>query len=84
LFAILSDGFATLPTLLKAWKHPETETSIGYITAFLYVILGIVVIHSYSFTQLGFLVYLLISDFLMVVAVCRKNPWQHLRADFAG
>ncbi|MCX6741177.1 MAG: hypothetical protein NTY61_02140, partial [Candidatus Parcubacteria bacterium] len=26
LFAATGDGFAAIPTIIKAWKHPETET----------------------------------------------------------
>src|SRR3989338_1897854 len=29
-FAMLADGSAALPTLVKAWKFPETETVLGY------------------------------------------------------
>ena len=27
IFAIIADGLAALPTLVKSWAHPETETS---------------------------------------------------------
>ena len=30
-FAIASDGFAAIPTLIKSWKFPETETAVGYL-----------------------------------------------------
>src|SRR3989338_2197787 len=30
-FAILADGLAGVPTLIKAWKNPETETALGYV-----------------------------------------------------
>jgi hypothetical protein len=31
IFAILSDGFAAIPTLRKGWRYPETETVLGFI-----------------------------------------------------
>lgn len=30
-FAIASDGLASVPTLIKAWKYPETETASPFI-----------------------------------------------------
>src|SRR6185369_4374074 len=30
-FAIVSDGLAAVPTLVKSWKYPETETVVAYI-----------------------------------------------------
>ena len=30
LFAILSDALAFIPTLVKSWKHPESESVTGY------------------------------------------------------
>ena len=34
LLAAIADLFATLPTILKAWKHPETETLYTYLLEF--------------------------------------------------
>jgi len=39
LFLAIGDGFAALPTIIKAWKHPETESGITYITSLVSVLL---------------------------------------------
>ena len=55
-FTILSDLFVWLPTLVKAWKRPETETGIGYAIAIINAAIGITLLQAYDFTHLGFLV----------------------------
>lgn len=39
LLAAIADGFASMPTLIKAWRFPETETGSAYIASFVSVVL---------------------------------------------
>ena len=57
IFAILSDGLAAVPTLVKSWQFPETEVGYGYFAAFISNILGLLVIKDWSFTIYSFGVY---------------------------
>ncbi|MEK7105124.1 MAG: hypothetical protein AAB865_00345 [Patescibacteria group bacterium] len=71
--AILSDFFATTPTLIKAWKHPETETGIAYAASFVSGITALVVIQSWSFTAWAFPANMLIVNGLIFIAIYRKR-----------
>jgi len=71
--AILADALASFPTISKSWKYPETETGFTYFAALCNVSLGLLVTPSYTFSQIGFLVYLFIADLILTVATNR--PW---------
>ena len=73
LFAILSDGLAFIPTYLKGWKFPETETSTIYSTSIFNNILALLIIKSWIFTIYSFSVYLVVSNIIMIFILYRKN-----------
>jgi len=70
-FAILSDGVAAVPTLIKSWNHPETESGILYLISFLGIFTGFLAVKSWVFSEYGFLVYLVIVNTLIVFAIFR-------------
>ncbi len=78
IFAILSDWFVWLPTLIKAWRYPETETGIGYAVAILSAVIGVAILESHDFTHSGFLIYTVFINLCLTIAVYRKNPFQKL------
>lgn len=71
LLAATGDGVASLPTLRKAWRHPETETGITYFAGFLSVLLVIPSIPEWNVENAAFQVYLLIANALLLLAVYR-------------
>ncbi|MDP3948469.1 MAG: hypothetical protein Q8Q17_00805 [bacterium] len=73
LFAAIGDGFAALPTILKAWKYPETETGLLYIASFVSVLLIIPSIPVWNIENSAFQVYLLIVNAFLLFAVYRKR-----------
>ncbi|MFH1426312.1 MAG: hypothetical protein ABIG66_02660 [Candidatus Kerfeldbacteria bacterium] len=73
LFAAIADGFASLPTLKKAWKYPETETGITYIAGFVAVLLVLPSIPVWNIENSAFQIYLLIVTTLLVLAVYRNR-----------
>ncbi len=81
MFAILSDVFIWLPTLVKAWKYPETETGIGYAVAVLNATIGLIILQSYNFTHSGFLFYTVLINLSLTIAVYRKHPFQKLKRE---
>jgi hypothetical protein len=72
LFAIAADGFATIPTLLKAWRHPESETGTFFILSFLSVLIILPSIPEWNIENAAFQVYLLIATGLLMLAVHRE------------
>lgn len=57
IFAILSDAFATAPTIVKAWKRPETETSLAYSTGLFNALTSFSAIRAWSFSSVAFPLY---------------------------
>ena len=78
IFAILSDAFAVLPTLRKAWKYPETETAIAYIAALFTALTSFSEISSYSFAAVAFPTYLSIAGICLVFALYRKRIFRRV------
>ena len=66
IFAILSDLFAFMPTYIKGWKFPETETITVYMVGIFNNILGLLIIKNWSFTIYSFGLYLVIANIIMV------------------
>jgi hypothetical protein len=61
-FAILADGIAYIPTYIKSWKNPETETAWAYGAGIFANVLGLATISVFSFSTLAFSIYLIIAN----------------------
>lgn len=73
LLAAIGDGFASIPTIRKAWKYPETETGVTYIAGFVAVLLVLPSIPVWNIENSAFQIYLLIVNTLLLAAVYRKR-----------
>lgn len=73
LFLALADGFAALPTLIKAWRFPETETGITYLMSFISVLLIIPSIPAWNIENSAFPIYLLVVNGALALFVFRKR-----------
>ena len=73
LFAILSDALAAVPTLLKSWKFPETETAVGYLPGIINNILGLLIIKNWSFSIYSFGIYFIVLNTILIVFIWRKK-----------
>lgn len=71
LLAALADLFATLPTLLKAWRYPETETLYTYFVGLLTASIVIPAIPVWNIENSAFQVYLLIANTALFFTVLR-------------
>ncbi|HEV7514193.1 MAG TPA: hypothetical protein VGO27_21035 [Candidatus Acidoferrum sp.] len=72
LLAILSDGLAALPTLIKAWQFPETESGIAYTTALFNILTSFAAIQIYTFSEIGFPIYNTLINIALSLAAYRK------------
>lgn len=79
LCAILGDLSASLPTLLKTWKYPETETGVMFIASFLSVMLVLPAIPVWNIANAAFQLHLLIMSLILLLAVYRPrvSTWRH-------
>lgn len=74
LFSLVADLFAGVPTIIKAHKHPETESWIAYAISAFGFALGIFAIRSFTFENFAFIFYLFMINALLAVLSSRKKP----------
>lgn len=68
IFAILSDGFAAAPTLVKIWSRPETETIHAYTTGAFNALTSFAAISVWSFSAYAFPAYLVFINGSLILA----------------
>lgn len=73
LFAVAGDAFAAIPTIIKSWKYPETETGTAYITSLIAVLLVLPSIPNWNIENSAFQIYLIFCNVILVLAVYRKK-----------
>jgi hypothetical protein len=78
LLSAVGDGFAAMPTILKAWKFPETETGTAYIASLLSLLLVIPSIPKWNIENSAFQIYLLVANLILIFSVYRRKlpPWR--------
>ncbi len=73
LFAILADGLAAIPTLIKSWKFPKTETALGYMPGIINNALGLLFIKNWDFSMYSFGIYFIVLNSVLIIFITRKN-----------
>lgn len=71
LLAAVADLFATLPTVFKAWKHPETETLYTYFVGLFTASIVIPAIPVWNIENAAFQIYLLAANTTLFFVVLR-------------
>ena len=64
-FSIVADGFAAVPTIVKAYKYPDTELAWPWIATSFGVVLTLLTIKGLTFANSGFIVYIFLLDTLI-------------------
>jgi len=71
-FSILADALASVPTVVKAYKQPETENGLVFFMSLFNSGIGLLVIKTWNFQHVGFPLYLLINAIIFVVLIYGK------------
>jgi hypothetical protein len=71
LLAAIADLFATVPTVHKAWKYPETETLYTYFVGIFAASIIIPAIPIWNIENAAFQIYLLVANTTMFFIVLR-------------
>lgn len=71
---VMTDCFAALPTIRKAWYYPETETAIVYLAALIGGIAGLLNLNELVIIEFAFPLYLVLVNFMILLAINRKAP----------
>lgn len=59
-FSILADGLAAVPTIVKSYNYPETESGWPYLTGAISAAFTLLTIDNWTFAHYGFPVYILV------------------------
>lgn len=73
IFAILADGIAFIPTYIKSWKEPNTETLSSYYSGSFNAFLSFSTTNVLTFGSIGFALYLFLGNFAEIVIVLYKR-----------
>lgn len=73
LFTITADSLAYIPTIIKSWKFPETESSSTYIGGIINNTLALLVIKNWIFPIYSFSVSIIVFNLAVVFCVYRKK-----------
>jgi hypothetical protein len=76
-FAIASDALASIPTLRKAWKNPETESVWPFIIGTFGAASSLVVATLWIFSEYAFPSYLIAINILILFALYNKQLLLH-------
>ncbi len=72
LLLAVADLFATLPTIIKAWKYPETETLYTYFIGLFTASIIIPAIPVWNIENSAVQIYLLLANTALFITVSRK------------
>jgi hypothetical protein len=75
-FAILSDALAAIPTIRKAWKFPETETSFTYMLGIINHILALLIIRNWIFSIYAFSAYFMLMNLTIIFSIYHKKIYR--------
>lgn len=73
LFAIISDGLAAIPTIIKSWKFPETESNSIYAGGIVNNILSLLIIKNWIFSIYSFNIYFVLVNLVIIFSIYRKK-----------
>lgn len=71
IFSIASDGFAAVPTIIKSWKHPDSESVEAYTTGLFNSLTSFFALRTFGISELAFPIYLVLVNSSLITAVYR-------------
>jgi hypothetical protein len=69
LFAIIADFAAAVPTIIKAWGHPETESATLFWLGIVNGAIGLLIVDSWTFENYAFIGYILLINALFATLI---------------
>lgn len=71
-FAIAADGLAFLPTLVKAFRYPESESPWAFMIGAVAAVIALAILSTYDVKHLAFPLYILSADILATLFIYFK------------
>ncbi|MBK7174271.1 MAG: hypothetical protein IPH84_13785 [Bacteroidales bacterium] len=69
LSSIVADALAAIPTIVKAYKFPDTEIAWPWIATVFGVIFTLLTLSTFTFANSGFIIYILVLNILIYTLV---------------
>jgi hypothetical protein len=69
IFAILADAFAALPTIVKSWRDPETESYLAFLLSGVNALITVLTIKHLTISEASFAIYILLANALLFVLI---------------
>ena len=66
-FSIVADGLAALPTVVKAYKYPETEIAWPWMATCIGVVLTLLTLEQWTFANSAFIIYIFIVSLMIFI-----------------
>lgn len=76
-FSMMADGLAYIPTIVKAYKFPETESAWPWLAVSMNGLFTLLTIKTWNFANFGFPLYFLIIN-LVVFAIVQFKLRKHV------
>ena len=77
LFALLADVLAAIPTLIKSYRHPESESWIAYAISTFGFGISFLSVQTYNVENAAFVAYLFVMNGVLALLASRgRNPEQ--------
>lgn len=73
LFSLVADILASLPTLLKAYRHPQTESWKAYAISTLGFGISLLSVKTYDFENAAFVAYVVVLNGVLAVLASRSR-----------
>jgi hypothetical protein len=67
--AIAADFMAGVPTLMKSWTHPETETVHSYVGAVISMVIVLLTVEHWTFDVAAFPLFIVVMGSVLVVVI---------------
>jgi hypothetical protein len=82
IFSILADGLAAIPTVVKSFNFPETESAWPYFASTISAILTLLTIKVWNVANVGFPLYIVLIT-LVIFSLVQFKLGKHIRLMFA-
>jgi hypothetical protein len=69
LFGILADALGSVPTIVKSYRAPESESYSIYLSSLISAVLTVLTITSWNFATWGFPVYMIVINLLLFILI---------------
>lgn len=80
LFSLLSDLFASIPTLRKSWHYPESESADAYVGGMFSALTSFFAMTQWNFSSVAFSLYLTLLNATIILFIHRKNIFKKFPA----